>query len=143
MPLIINIAIGIVTLMGLALTGYYALFRKSSLVREITALKEAYVYKKEYGDDKKFTMYLAARRLDWWLILATDVAGISMLVSVVQTILQWYAALNESMGVTEVLQLVERPGFLFYAQFAFLAYVTMSMAIVDHTIRSFRSIMPK
>lgn len=139
MPVIINIIVCILTILAFLLCGYYSLFRKSSLSKELDSITNA-CEKCDISElPQQFTLFLAQRKLNYWSRMLKEIVGPSMLLSLVLSFIQWGNSLKASAGWDEVKQFVESPGVVFYANFAFISYVALSVFLIDQTIRSFSS----
>lgn len=139
-PVLINVLLSLLTLCGFILCGFYSLFRNSALLADLEAIKSSYAYGSYATSGERFTFFMAQRKLDWWTVVATELAGKSMLLSLVIGVFQWGTSLKSGVGLKPVAEFLENPGFLFYAQFALISYVSISMAIIDYTVRLFSRI---
>ena len=139
MPVIINIIVCIFTMLAFILCGYYSLFRKSSLSKELDTIAFACEHCDLKELPQQFTLFLAQRKLNYWGKILNEIVGPSMLLSLVLSFVQWGNSLKASGGWNEVKQFIENPGIVFYANFALISYVTLTVFIIDHTIRSFSS----
>ena len=139
MPVIINIIICLLTILAFCFCGYYSLYRKSSLSKELDSIADACDSCTLNELPQQFTVFLAQRKLNYWGTILKELVGPSMLLSLIFSFIQWHSSLQANAGWAEVKQLVETPSVVFYANFALISYVTFTVFIIDQTIRSFSS----
>lgn len=139
MSVFINIIICLLTILAFISCGYHALFRKTSLSKELDSIISSYESCEITEVSQQFTLFLAQRKLNYWNKVLKSAVGPSMLVSLIYGFVQSRNSLLTSTGWDEVKQFIENPGTEFYVIFLFVSYVAIMVVIIDQTIRSFSS----
>lgn len=136
-PVLINVLLGFLTLVAFLMCGFYSLFRNTTLMEELQKIQCSLDYKARQNG-LKFTLFMTKRKVRFWSFIANDLAGRSMLLALVISVVQWGSSLKSGGGLGPIREFLENPGFLFYAQCALMLYISVSMAVIDHTVRLFQ-----
>jgi uncharacterized membrane protein YdbT with pleckstrin-like domain len=135
--MLINATCALLTLAGIVLCTILCLFQKKSLLRELQAIRESFEDPPESNSARRFTFFLAARKVDFWIIIVEKFATTSLIASLLVGIVNWGQVIDSAAVEDEIREFLQNPGLLFYGQFAVLMLACTYLVLICHAMHEY------
>ncbi len=138
MWVIFNIAVCMLTVVAFIVVAHFSIFNQISLRDELNGIRALYVYRGSLNHGEKFTLFLAKREVERWLLIVENLGSYSTALSLFTCVIQWGLETRKDADTWDYLKsFLENPGLLFYIQFGFIGYIAVQIIAIHRAVVQF------